>query len=396
MGEPVPVALVGLHGGEFFGTGAARALGTATVVVGAERHLDSVIVAPRARRVPLVGDLPSALNRIDDLRRAGERVCVLVSGDPGFFGLARLALARLGAGAVSIHPAPSAVSLAFARAGMHWDDAVVVSAHGRDPGAAVEAVRAGAKVAVLCSPDTPPAALGRALLDAGVTGRRAVVASRLEEADEAVWSGDLGGLAAGNFDPLSVVIVAVDSPASAAGISWGRPEAEFDHRAGMITKAEIRAVALGKLSLPPAGVMWDVGAGSGSVAAESTRLVPALDIYAIERSPDDADRLRTNLVETGVHVVEGTAPAALDGLPDPDRAFVGGGGIDVLEAVRRRLRPGGTIVATYASLERAAAAARLLGSLVQVSVSRAVPIGPDGSLRLAGENPVFICWGPPR
>ncbi|HEY8543579.1 MAG TPA: precorrin-6Y C5,15-methyltransferase (decarboxylating) subunit CbiT, partial [Acidimicrobiales bacterium] len=159
-------------------------------------------------------------------------------------------------------------------------------------------------------------------------------------------------------------------------------------------------VALGKLALPPVGVLWDVGAGSGSVALECARLAPGLRVFAVERNPDDVVRLRANEREAGiggaavVQVVEGEAPAALADLPDPDRAFVGGGGLSVLDAVLDRLRPGGVVVATYATLATAAAAAERLGDLVQVQVSRGVPVGPGGALRLAAENPVFVCWGP--
>jgi precorrin-6Y C5,15-methyltransferase (decarboxylating) len=141
-------------------------------------------------------------------------------------------------------------------------------------------------------------------------------------------------------------------------------------------------------------VLWDVGAGSGSVAAECARLVPGLRVFAVERRPDDVARLHANLGGTGATVVAGQAPEALTALPDPDRVFVGGGGLGVLEAVLPRLRPGGTVVATYAALDRAAAAAARLGHLVQVAISHGVPIGPDGSLRLAADNPVFVCWGP--
>ena len=162
----------------------------------------------------------------------------------------------------------------------------------------------------------------------------------------------------------------------------------------MITKAEVRAVALGKLALPGAGVLWDVGAGSGSVAVECSRLAPGLRVFAVERRADDAERLRANARGTGVVVVEGEAPAALAGLPDPDRVFLGGGGLNVLESVMDRLRPGGLVVATYAALDRAAAAASRLGQLVQVAVSRGAPLGGSGALRLAAENPVFVCWGP--
>jgi precorrin-6Y C5,15-methyltransferase (decarboxylating) len=157
----------------------------------------------------------------------------------------------------------------------------------------------------------------------------------------------------------------------------------------MITKAEVRAVVLAKLALPPAGVLWDVGAGSGSVALEAAALRPGLAVYAVER---DATHLRANAAGSRVVVVEGEAPVALADLPDPDRAFVGGGGPAVLDAVLARLRPGGVAVATYAALDRAAAAAARLGSLVQLSVARGERL-PDGSLRLAAANPVFVVWG---
>jgi precorrin-6Y C5,15-methyltransferase (decarboxylating) len=181
------------------------------------------------------------------------------------------------------------------------------------------------------------------------------------------------------------------------GLRWGLPETSFVHRDGMITKAEVRAVALGKLALPPVGVLWDVGAGSGSVAIECARLAPGLRIFAVER---DAEHLRQNERDAGiggaasVTVVEGVAPEALADLPTPDRVFVGGGGLPVLDAVLDRLAPGGVVVATFATLATAAAAAERLGNVVQLQVNRGVPIGPDGRLRLAAENPVFVCWGP--
>ena len=143
-------------------------------------------------------------------------------------------------------------------------------------------------------------------------------------------------------------------------------------------------------------MLWDVGAGSGSVAVESSRLTPSLRVFAVERGADDAARLRDNARGTTVAIVEGSAPEALADLPDPDRVFVGGGGLPVLDAVLARLRPGGRVVATYATLSTAAAAAERLGNVVQVQVSRGTPVGSAGALRLAAENPVFVCWGPGR
>ncbi len=324
-------------------------------------------------------------------------VCLLASGDPGFFGIVRPLAARFGAGTLDVHPAPSSVSVAFARLGLAWDDAVVVSAHGRPVAGAARAVLAHPKVAVLTSPDAPPQQLGRALMDLGVDPRRVAVCSHLGEPEEAVRETDLVGLAGGSWDPLSVVVVLAPGAevAPEAVLEWGLSDERFAHRGGMLTRAEVRAVALGKLVLPAQGVLWDVGAGSGSVAVECARLRPGLRVIAVEEREDDAARVAANALahRANVEVVPGAAPGVLAGLPDPDRAFVGGGGLEVLEAVLARLRPGGQVVATYAALDRAAAAVERLGWLSQIGVARGRRL-PDGGVRLAAENPVFVVWGP--
>jgi precorrin-6Y C5,15-methyltransferase (decarboxylating) len=390
-----PLAIVGFLGSECFGARAVAALREADVILGTPRLLDVLPGDVGGKRIELAGPLAGTLELAAERRALGEQVCLLASGDPGFFGIVRVAAARFGPEALEIHPAPSSVAVAFARAGLNWDDAAVVSAHGRPLADAVGRVLAEPKVAVLTAPDQPPEALGRALLEAGSGPRRVTVCARLGHADEAVTHTDLAGLAARSFPPLAVVILdAGDAGAPGATLAWGRPDGSYEHRAGMITKAEVRAVALGKLALPRTGVLWDVGAGSGSVAVECSRLAPGLRVFAVERRPDDAERLRRNAAGTGVVVVEGEAPGVLADLPDPDRVFVGGGGLNVLESVTDRLRPGGRVVASYAALDRAAAAAAHLGNMVQVSVSRGVPLGGSGALRLAAENPVFICWGP--
>src|SRR5262249_48850741 len=218
--------------------------------------------------------------------------------------------------------------------------------------------------------------------------RHVAVCSNLAAADELVVRTDVHGLAAGTWDPLSVVVVwAAPLVSGRAGMAWGLPEERFAHRAGMVPQAEVRATALGHLGLPPTGVLWDVGAGSGSVAVECARLVPDLRVIAIERNERDAERIRANAAahRVSVEVVAGAAPDVLARLPDPHRVFVGGGGLEVLDAVLRRLRAGGTVVATFAALERAAAAWGRLGSLVQVAVSRGEVVGADRALRLAAE-----------
>lgn len=392
------VSVVGLHGGHWYGLDAEAALRSADLLVGAARqHADLVHAQLPGEPVELWGKLDELVDLCAERSSRGEQVCVLAAGDPGFFGIVRILAARLGAEALEVHPAPSSVALAFARASMPWDDAVVATCHGRPLESSVQAVLEHPKVAVLVSRDNTPEMLGRALVDARCDDRNVWVCSHLGEADEAVHRTDLIGLAAGSFDPLSVLLlVAPDAEvAPTAGTGWGRDHASFEHRAGLITKAEVRAVVLGKLDLPISGVLWDVGAGSGSVAVEAARLAPALRVFAVERDAEACEQIRRNARGTTVRVVQGDAPAALDDLPDPDRVFVGGGGIDVLDAVLERARRGATVVATYAVLDAAVAAADRLGSLVQVQLSRGVPLGPDRRLRLAAENPVFVVWGNP-
>jgi precorrin-6B C5,15-methyltransferase / cobalt-precorrin-6B C5,C15-methyltransferase len=362
----------------------------ASLYVGGRRNLESCGITSGV----LIGaDLEPAL---DAIANVSGTACVVASGDPGFFGVVRALAERFGPHRLEVHPAPSSVSLAFARLGLPWDDATVVSAHGRPLAEAAQLVAGCPKGAVLVSPDNPPEALGKELLSLGLGAAKVAVCSRLGLEGETITHTDLAGLAGGAWDPLSVVVILQGRPvAGTAQLSWGRPEQAFAHRAGMVTKSEVRAVALSKLDLPITGVLWDIGAGSGSVAIEASLLAPGLRVYAVDRRPDDAARVRLNSEALGgsVTIVEGEAPAVLASLPDPDRIFVGGGGLPVLEAVLARLRPGGRVVATFAALDRAAAAADRLGHLVQLSPSRGSRL-PDGGWRLAAENPVFIVWGP--
>ena len=364
----------------------------ANLVVGGRRLLDAVAPAG-VRTVGVEADVPTVL---DEIAAEPGVVVVLASGDPGFFGIGRQLAARFGPDRLEVHPAPTSVALAFARLGVPWDDAVVVSGHGRPLDDAAAVAARAPKVAVLVSPTVPPESLGKELVARGAPHRFVAVCTMLGLPGETVTRTDLAGLAAGTFDPLSVVVLLLDEPAAGPRtLAWGVAEDEYHHRAGMVTKAEVRAVALSKLDLPPIGVMWDVGAGSGSVAIECARLAPGLLVHAVERRSDDCGRITENAASHGarVRVTQGDAPAVLADLADPDRVFVGGGGLAVLDAVLGRLRPGGRVVASFAALDRAGAAAERLGSLVQVGVSRGRRL-PDGGLRLEAENPVFIAWGP--
>ena len=398
MAEPIDV--VGVTGDNTEGlVGAAvAAIGEADLLVGSPRLLGAVdAIANRSgRRLALAGDLAAMGEAIE---KEPGRSCVLASGDPGFFGVVRVLAARFGPGALRVHPGPSSVALAFARLGWNWDDAAVVSAHGRPLAEAARLAARLPKVAVLVAPESPPEALGRALITLGAVHRTVAVCARLGTASEQVDIVDLDGLATGSWDPLSVVVLSVGpEPGAAAGVAWGRPENAFAHRAAMVTKGEVRAAVLGRLELPApspeTNVLWDVGAGSGSVAIEASLVAPWLEVIAVEQAAAEAGHIRDNALAHGVavRVIEAPALDALPMLPDPDRVFVGGGGLEVLDAAWARLRPGGRIVATFAALDRAAAAAERLGHLAQISVNRGRRL-PDGGWRLEPDNPVFLTWG---
>lgn len=395
---------------------ARAAVEAATLVVGGRRHLAAVPAGGGADVVPL-GELGPALDALD--HHPGDAV-VLSSGDPGFFGIVR-ALRRRGL-ACTVLPAVSSVAAAFARAGLPWDDAAVVSAHGRDLRQAVNVCRAHGKVAVLTGPGAGPAEIGAAL--AGWQ-RRMIVCEHLGTGSERVTEclpADARRLTW--EDPNVVLVLAAGAPAAApaegtqaeaaaedaergpgwmwprprATAGWALPEEDFDTRDAVITKAEVRALALARLAPAPGELVWDVGAGSGSVAVECARFGAA--VVAIERDARRCARVSANARRhaVDVRVVNAEAPGVLARLPDPDAAFIGGGGPGVTEAVAAR-HPA-RIVAALAAVERvgetrtalAKAGYAVDGALLQAA--RFAPLPADVH-RLASTNPVFLLWAAP-
>jgi precorrin-6B C5,15-methyltransferase / cobalt-precorrin-6B C5,C15-methyltransferase len=423
------------------GTGAApeECLAGAELVVGGRRHLDAAVVPADAERVVL-GPLAPALDVIERHHDKGSRVVVLASGDPGFFGIVRVLAERFGAGALEVRPGVSSVAAAFARVGLPWDDAVVVSAHGRDLRTAVNVCRARPKVAVLTGPGAGPAELGAALADAeggAEDGRRAatvpswpvaprggavnryspappkrvlVVASDIGTGDERVERVTPAAAAARDWGTGVSVVLCLDESRALGGVrtvagpppapsQWALEEDAFDHRDSMITKFEVRALALARLGPRLGELVWDVGAGSGSVAVECARLGAA--VVAVEKAADGVGRIRANAAAHGVdvQVVHGSAPDALTGLDDPDAVFIGGGGRELPEIVAtcaRRARR--SVVVAMAALDRVPAVrAALTGAGLEcdgvlLQSSRLAPL-PGDVTRLAATNPVFLLWG---
>ncbi|KOG33887.1 bifunctional cobalt-precorrin-7 (C(5))-methyltransferase/cobalt-precorrin-6B (C(15))-methyltransferase [Streptomyces resistomycificus] len=400
------ITVVGTGTGAPLPADATAAVAGARLVVGGRRHLAAAPVPAGAETVVL-GALAPALDVVERHLDKGDPVVVLASGDPGFFGIVRVLAERFGSGRLDVRPGVSSVAAAFARAGLPWEDAVVVSAHGRDLRTAVNACRARPKVAVLTGPGAGPAELGAALR---AEARTLVVASALGSVGERLERVTPAEAAARDWGTAVSVVLCLDESRALGAVRtvagppagptrWALEEDEFTHRDSMITKFEVRALALARLGPRLGDLVWDVGAGSGSVAVECARFGAA--VTAVEKTLDGVGRIRANAAAHGVdvRVVHGAAPTVLSDLDDPDAVFVGGGGHElpaVVTACARRARR--TVVVALAALDRVPAVrAALTGAGldcdgVLLQSSRLAPL-PGDVTRLAATNPVFLLWG---
>ena len=378
------------------GSDATKALAEARTVIGAPRHLRVVPVPPHAEQI----ELRHLDETLDAIAADQGPTVVLASGDPGFFGIVRALRAR---GIMPrVIPAVSSVALAFAKIGLDWDDALVVSAHGRDPRRALAAALAHPKAAILTAPGTARdiarelQANGKTVYAAellGTPGERVAEAAGRDLADPNILI---------SLDEQALSQQAQGPPRWLAGHpgapdGWALPEDAFEHRDSMITKPEVRALVLARLGPGPGRTIWDVGAGSGSVAVECARF--GARVIAVEADPAQCGRIRRNAErhQVRLRVHHGRAPEALEGLPPADAVFAGGGDHAVLAAAIRHADPE-TVVVTLAAVERVGETAALLNHHryqaegIQLQASRLTPL-PGGQHRLAAQNPVFVLWG---
>jgi precorrin-6Y C5,15-methyltransferase (decarboxylating) len=372
--------------------------------ISAERPCPQLLASDRPEQI--YGPLAAAL-------AAGLPAVLIASGDPLWFGIGRLLLQRFPAAQLRFHPAPSSLQLAFARLGRPWQDASWISLHGRDPEPLAAALqKRPAALAVLTDPSRGGAEEVRRILAA--SGLEAAYAfwlcERLGHPEERVQRLDPEVLLPPDCDPLHLVLLIAEPPAPPADPAalplFGLDDGLFlqhDDRPGLMTKREVRIQLLADLELPEAGVLWDIGAGVGSVGLEALRLRPGLRLWALEARGGSAALIAANAQRLGVEpagIREGRAPEALAQLPDPDRVLIGGGGREraaVLAAVLQRLRPGGVVVIPLATLEALAESRPLLEqagcqvALAQHQAWRGAPLA-DGT-RLAPLNPVLVLKG---
>jgi precorrin-6Y C5,15-methyltransferase (decarboxylating) len=382
---------IGEDGVEGLSPVARNLVGAAEIVFGGRRHLALAAPLIRGAARPWPSPFDSAPEEV--MRQRGRQVCVLASGDPFQYGVGAVLAHHIDAREMLVVPAPSAFSLAAARLGWPLPQTVLLSLHGRNLDLVRPHLQPGASILVLTSDGGGPAALAKLLAETGFGASRLTVLEALGGPRERIRGTTAAGFEYGTTDALNVVAIEVAAAPEARVLARtpGLADTLFEHD-GQITKREIRAVTLASLAPCRGELLWDIGAGSGSVAIEWLLADQTMRAIAVERRADRADRIRRNAAAFGVpglNIVEGAAAAALSGLETPDAVFVGGGAGDTgtLDAAAWALRPGGRLVVNAVTLETEALLlarhAALGGELIRIAISRAAPVGEKTGWRAA-------------
>jgi precorrin-6Y C5,15-methyltransferase (decarboxylating) len=390
--SPRWLAIVGIGEDGIDGLSAtARGLiGTADIVFGGRRHL--TLAAPLVRGAARPWPSPFDGAGAEVLQHRGRPVCVLASGDPFHYGVGALLARKIDPGEMIVLPAPSAFSLAAARLGWSLPQTVLLSVHGRMLDLIRPHLQPGARILTLTSDGDGPAALALLSAQSGFGRSRLTVLEALGGPRERIRATQAAAFDLGAVDALNIVAIEVAAEPGARIIARASGLADdlFDHD-GQITKREVRAVTLSSFAPRRGELLWDIGAGSGSVAIEWMLADPSMRAIAIERRPDRAARITRNAAAFGVpglQVVEGSAPDALASLAIPDAVFIGGGGdARIIDAAIAALRAGGRLVVNAVTLETEAQLiarhAASGGELLRIAIARAGAVGEKTGWRAA-------------
>ena len=355
----------------------------ARVVVGGERHL-SLLGSGIREHIPWPTPFSSFVGTLESLR--GQAVCVLATGDPTSYGVGSVLAEEFGPEAVRIIPAPSAFSLARSRLGWSAQRVQTLSLHGRPLALVHPYIQPGVRLLVLSADSGTPGEVARVLCERGYSGSRLTVLSHLGGEKERIHAATADSYRANEAvaDLNTVAIECVADPgASLIPRTPGLADELFEHD-GQLTKREVRAITLAALGPVPGQLLWDVGAGCGSVGIEWMRTHPNCRAIGIEPDPDRIAMIAANgtaLGTPGIEVVKGRAVAALEGLRAPDAVFVGGGISEpgVLDLCWSALKPGGRLVANVVSVEGEAVLDVWQrahgGSLTRIAITRCEPLG---------------------
>ncbi|AWI58929.1 precorrin-6Y C5,15-methyltransferase (decarboxylating) [Sinorhizobium fredii] len=374
---------IGEDGVAGLGDEAKRLIAAAPVVFGGIRHIELAASLIRGEREAWQSPFEKSVEAI--ISRRGSPVVVLASGDPFLYGVGATLARRIEASEMRTIPAPSAFSLAAARLGWALQEAATVSLHGRPLDLIRPHLQPGARVLALTSDGNGPNALAGLLSESGFGQSWLTVLEALGGERERVSRHVASSFTLEKVNALNVCAIEVvaDAGSRVLPLASGRDDALFEHD-GQITKREVRALTLSALAPRKGELLWDIGAGSGSIAIEWMLADPAMRAIAVEASPERAARIGRNAARFGVpglSVVEGQAPHALRGLTRPDVIFIGGGGSEagVMEAAIAALPSGGRLVANAVTTEMEAVLlahhAGLGGSLIRIDIARASPVG---------------------
>lgn len=388
MSRQVTVVGLGADGWAGLSPSAREVVSHARVLFGSPRQLDLLPASVSAARIPWPSPLRAALPEFLAKHDPGEGLVALASGDPFLSGIGTTLL-DVGC-SVTVLPAVSSVALAGARMGWSVESSAVVTVVGRDPRRVLRECAPGRRVLVLSADESTPREVAALLCAAGFASTRMTVLGDLGATAE---SRAATTAATFDLDPPRLHVLALEVAGDGVA-SWaaGLPDDAFEHD-GQLTKRDVRAAALARLAPTPGGLLWDVGAGAGSVGIEWMRAHPSCRTIAIEANPERADRVARNAGALGVpdlQIVEGRAPDVLADLPAPDAVFVGGGASrsGVLDGCLSALRAGGRLVVHAVTLETEAELVRrhaeLGGELIRLAVETAAPVG------------TFTGWTPAR
>ncbi len=363
-------------------TAAKSALAQAELIVGGTRHL--ALIGPMQQPTlawpsPLTDALPQIL------ACRGRPVAVLASGDPFHYGVGTTLIAHVNPAEIASFPHISAFALSANRLGWAQQETILVSLHGRALERLAPQIQPNARILALSWDGTTPCKVAQMLVDRGLGGALITVLERLGGPYERIRTRFASGFDLAEIDSLNTI--AIEVPAALAArflpLTPGRSDDWFEHD-GQITKSAVRAVTLSRLAPRRGELLWDIGAGSGSIAIEWMLADPRNRAIAIEPRSERVTRIRRNAASLGVPelaIVEGEAPAALQTLPPPDAVFIGGGATvpGVIETAWQRLKPGGRLVANAVTLETQGLLLdwrrRLGGDLIELALSQAEPIG---------------------
>ena len=380
---------------------------SAEMIFGSEAAL-RLLPEVNAERVRIGSDLQEVIEKLKTWYSKKSMV-IVAGGDPLFYGVARYLCDRLGKDRFEVLPHVSSMQLAFARVKETWEDAYLTDLGTRSLDDVLDRIRTSETVGLFTSETYHPARIARELLVRGLDYFQAYVCENLGGPDERITPGELHEIQNMHFDPLNVMILKrkPGRPDARRGtrklMRFGNPDDVFAQsrpKTGLITQAEVRAIALSQLDLQPGDIMWDVGAGSGSVALEAAQLVDPGKVCAIEQDSADYHLIVANAEQFGIRNVQaifGTAPAVFENLPDPDAIFIGGNGGEVarlLEASFGALRPGGRLVVNVATLEMLGSTyevlKRLCPSVSVLLVNLARSVEQMEALRFEAVNPTFV------